>query len=171
MYKQLLACLLLLSLTSMVMMMLTMTMTMVMVTKSPMIMRLLLLMLMGRMQISPDAKSLAYLAPSDKDVLNVWLRPAKGGEGRMITNDAHRGIRHFLWAEDSQCILYIQVCCPTSPSLHPARLPGNARPGNQYKSLHQTPLPPVSALCACDLVAACDWTSRHHDYHMTLTVR
>lgn len=62
------------------------------------------------MQISPDGKTLAFLAPSDKDVLNVWLRPAKGsGQARMLTNDTHRGIRQFLWAEDSQNVLYLQV--------------------------------------------------------------
>ena len=60
-------------------------------------------------QISPDGKSLAYLAPSDQDILNVWLKPATGGEGRIVTNDTDRGIRQFIWSEDSQCILYIQV--------------------------------------------------------------
>lgn len=61
------------------------------------------------LQVSPDGQKLAYLAPSDKDVLNVWLKPAKGGEGSIVTNDTHRGIRQFQWAQDSRHILYMQA--------------------------------------------------------------
>jgi len=62
--------------------------------------------------VSPDGKTLAWIAPSkENDVLNVWVR-SLGAEckgDRMVTSDAHRGIRIFLWAEDSQSILYLQV--------------------------------------------------------------
>ena len=45
-------------------------------------------------QISPDGKLLAYLAPSvDKDVLNVWVRSVDVDDARMVTNDQLRGIR------------------------------------------------------------------------------
>ena len=46
------------------------------------------------LQISPDGKLLAYLAPSeDKDVLNVWVRSVDTDDARMVTNDQLRGIR------------------------------------------------------------------------------
>jgi hypothetical protein len=61
-------------------------------------------------QVSPDGSKVAYLAPSDKDVLNVWVRSLAGGDDdRMITNDTLRGIRTYDWAEDSAHIMYLQV--------------------------------------------------------------
>ena len=49
------------------------------------------------MQLSPDGKSLAFLAPSkDKDVLNVWVRPIDNEEAGMVTKDELRGIRCAL---------------------------------------------------------------------------
>ena len=47
----------------------------------------------GDVQISPDGKLLAYLAPSEKDVLNVWIRSIATDDARMVTNDTVRGIR------------------------------------------------------------------------------
>lgn len=45
-------------------------------------------------QVSPDGKSLAYLAPSeDKDVLNVFVRSVDSDNARMVTKDELRGIR------------------------------------------------------------------------------
>ena len=45
-------------------------------------------------QVSPDGKSLAFLAPSeDKDVLNVWVRPIASEKPKMVTKDELRGIR------------------------------------------------------------------------------
>lgn len=59
--------------------------------------------------VSPDGKTLAFLAPSeDKDVLNVWVRPVDGDKARMVTNDELRGIRQFSWSEDSQYVMYLQ---------------------------------------------------------------
>lgn len=46
-------------------------------------------------QVSPDGKSLAFLAPSeDKDVLNVWVRPIDSEKPKMVTKDELRGIRY-----------------------------------------------------------------------------
>lgn len=45
------------------------------------------------LQISPDGTLLAYLAPSDADVLNVWVRSVAVDDARMVTNDSVRGIR------------------------------------------------------------------------------
>ena len=58
-------------------------------------------------QISPDGKRLAYLAP-DKGVLNVWVRTVGKTDDRPVTNDRHRGIRMYFWAENNKQILYIQ---------------------------------------------------------------
>ena len=46
------------------------------------------------LQVSPDGKSRAYLAPSeDKDVLNVFVRSVDSDDARMVTKDELRGIR------------------------------------------------------------------------------
>ncbi|HZT44082.1 MAG TPA: S9 family peptidase [Chthonomonadaceae bacterium] len=58
-------------------------------------------------EISPDGKRLAYLAP-DNGVLNVWVRTVGADDDQVITNDRKRGIRFFLWQQDSEHILYIQ---------------------------------------------------------------
>lgn len=59
-------------------------------------------------QLSPDGKLLAYLAPSDKGVSNVWVEPFEGGAPRMATRDARRGIDNFRWAADGAHVLYTQ---------------------------------------------------------------
>jgi dipeptidyl aminopeptidase/acylaminoacyl peptidase len=63
--------------------------------------------------ISPDGTQLAWIAPSE-GVLNVWLAPVSVSDGadlaaaRVITDDADRGIREFLWAHDGRHLLYVQ---------------------------------------------------------------
>ena len=59
-------------------------------------------------QISPDGTRLAYLAPSDKGVLNVWVRTIGKTDDTQVTNDTHRGIRIHFWAEDGKHLLYLQ---------------------------------------------------------------
>lgn len=63
-------------------------------------------------QISPDGKQLAYLAPDNKNVLQVWVRsvkPAKGeADDRKVTSDEKRGIRQYFWAHDGRHLLYLQ---------------------------------------------------------------
>jgi dipeptidyl aminopeptidase/acylaminoacyl peptidase len=77
-------------------------------------------------QISPDGRYLAYIAPDEKNVLQVWLRAvdqASGGggqpsspppgcpprpEARMLTADQKRGIRFYLWTYDGEHLLYLQ---------------------------------------------------------------
>jgi len=58
--------------------------------------------------ISPDGTRLAYLAPSDKGVLNVWVRTIGKDDDTQLTNDTHRGIRFHMWAEDGKHLLYLQ---------------------------------------------------------------
>lgn len=59
-------------------------------------------------QLSPDGKYLAYLAPDDKDVLQVWLRTVGKTDDKKITADKKRGIRQFFWSYDKKHLLYLQ---------------------------------------------------------------
>ena len=53
-------------------------------------------------QISPDGKYLSYLAPDDKNVLQIWIRTLSIRDDRQFTSEQKRGIRHYTWAYDSQ---------------------------------------------------------------------
>jgi dipeptidyl aminopeptidase/acylaminoacyl peptidase len=59
-------------------------------------------------EISPDGTQIAYLAPNEDNVLNVWLQTIGQDETRMVTNDTHRGIRIHFWAEDGKHLIYLQ---------------------------------------------------------------
>ncbi len=59
-------------------------------------------------RISPDGTLLAYLAPSAKNVLNVWVRTIGKADDVQVTNDTHRGIRIHFWAEDGKHLFYLQ---------------------------------------------------------------
>lgn len=59
-------------------------------------------------QISPDGAKLAYLAPSDKGVMNVWVRPLDGGAAKQTTEEPVRGIKTYFWTADGRGILYLQ---------------------------------------------------------------
>lgn len=59
-------------------------------------------------QISPDGKHLAFLAPDDKNVLQVWVRPTDKDEPKKVTSDEKRGIRQYFWAHDGKHLLYLQ---------------------------------------------------------------
>jgi dipeptidyl aminopeptidase/acylaminoacyl peptidase len=56
--------------------------------------------------ISPDGKWLAYIAPSDQSVANIWVEDLATHEKRMVTHDQHRGIGGYQWAYDSAHLLY-----------------------------------------------------------------
>lgn len=59
-------------------------------------------------QISPDGKYLAYLAPDERNVLQVWMRTVGATDDRVLTADPKRGIRSYTWAYDGRQLLYIQ---------------------------------------------------------------
>lgn len=62
-------------------------------------------------QLSPDGKQLAFLAPDEADVLNVWLLPAEEtatASPVRITSDKLRGVRQYLWQYDNRHLLYLQ---------------------------------------------------------------
>lgn len=61
-------------------------------------------------RLSPNGHYLAYLAPNEKQVLNVWVRNLLNPQeaDRVVTIDNKRGIQQFIWQQDSRHILYIQ---------------------------------------------------------------
>jgi dipeptidyl aminopeptidase/acylaminoacyl peptidase len=58
--------------------------------------------------ISPDGKLLSYLAPDDKDVLQVWVQTIGKDDARKVTDDKKRGIRIHFWAYAPDTLLYLQ---------------------------------------------------------------
>lgn len=59
-------------------------------------------------QLSPDGKCLTYLAPDERDVLQVWLRTVGQEDDRAITADKKRGIRSYFWTYDGEQLVYPQ---------------------------------------------------------------
>lgn len=58
--------------------------------------------------ISPDGKTLSWVAPLD-GVMNVWVAPVdKPSEGRAITRDTARGIREYFWSYQPGTLLYLR---------------------------------------------------------------
>jgi dipeptidyl aminopeptidase/acylaminoacyl peptidase len=58
--------------------------------------------------LSPDGKTLAYLAPRD-GVLNVWVAPLDDiNHARPVTDEKDRPVRDFFFSPDSKRILYLQ---------------------------------------------------------------
>jgi len=58
--------------------------------------------------IAPDGKRLAWLAPDEHDVLQVWVQTIGKNDARVVTADKSRGIQSYGWAFDSKTILYAQ---------------------------------------------------------------
>lgn len=59
-------------------------------------------------ELSPDGQRLSYLAPDEKQVLQVWVRTLGKKDDRAVTADKGRGIRYQRWAEDGRTLLYLQ---------------------------------------------------------------
>jgi dipeptidyl aminopeptidase/acylaminoacyl peptidase len=59
-------------------------------------------------QISPDAKYLAYLAPDEKNVLQVWVQTLGKDDARRVTADKKRGIHIYMWTYAPDILLYAQ---------------------------------------------------------------
>lgn len=60
-------------------------------------------------KLSPDSSKMAYLAPDENEVLNVWLKDlTKDEPDQKITADHKRGVRYFFWQADGQHINYLQ---------------------------------------------------------------
>jgi len=59
-------------------------------------------------RLSPDGRYLAYLAPDERDVLQVWVRRADQAGDRAITRDPQRGIRSYFWTYQPGQLIYAQ---------------------------------------------------------------
>jgi dipeptidyl aminopeptidase/acylaminoacyl peptidase len=59
-------------------------------------------------RISPDGKYLAYLAPDERNVLQVWLRTLGRQDDRVLTADKKRGIGLYFWTYDGEHLVYLQ---------------------------------------------------------------
>ena len=61
-------------------------------------------------QISPDGNVLAYLAPSDRGVMNIWVRSVDRDDAVMVTDVTRGGIPSFMmrWVCDSRRILFLK---------------------------------------------------------------
>ncbi len=58
--------------------------------------------------LSPDGKSLAYIAPDQNNVLQVWLRTVGQDKDQKLTADPKRGIRFFFWTYNPNQLIYVQ---------------------------------------------------------------
>ena len=59
-------------------------------------------------RISPDGRWLSWLAPRD-GVMNLWRAPASDpSDARPMTAEKERPIGQYLWAPDSNALLYVQ---------------------------------------------------------------
>jgi dipeptidyl aminopeptidase/acylaminoacyl peptidase len=59
-------------------------------------------------RLSPDGKYIAYIAPDEKNVLQVWLRTIENEAAKKLTDDKKRGISCFFWTYNPEQLIYLQ---------------------------------------------------------------
>jgi dipeptidyl aminopeptidase/acylaminoacyl peptidase len=59
-------------------------------------------------EISPDGKYLSFIAPDDKNVLQVWVQTLGKDDARKVTADKKRGIRAHMWTHAPGILIYAQ---------------------------------------------------------------
>jgi hypothetical protein len=59
-------------------------------------------------QISPDGKYLAYLAPDEQNVLQLWVRTVGQQDDTKLTAAKKRGIPFYRWPYDGEHLAYGQ---------------------------------------------------------------
>lgn len=59
-------------------------------------------------KLSPQGNHLAYLAPDEKNVLQVWLQTPGQERDRQLTHDKKRGIRSYTWTYEGDQLIYLQ---------------------------------------------------------------
>jgi dipeptidyl aminopeptidase/acylaminoacyl peptidase len=59
-------------------------------------------------RLSPDGQYLAYIAPDESNVLQVWLQTIGQADNRQLTADKKRGIRAYFWTYDGNHLIYMQ---------------------------------------------------------------
>src|SRR5271155_1853114 len=58
--------------------------------------------------IAPHGKRLAWLAPDEHEILQVWVQTIGEHDARVVTADKSRAIQSYGWGYDSKTILYAQ---------------------------------------------------------------
>jgi len=62
----------------------------------------------SQVTLSPDGRSLAFLAPTD-GVMNVWVAPVDDVDAaRSVTHDEGRGIQGYSWTYSNDHLVYVQ---------------------------------------------------------------
>jgi dipeptidyl aminopeptidase/acylaminoacyl peptidase len=61
-----------------------------------------------RARLAPDGKRVAWIAPDERHVPQVWVQTIGKADEKPVTHDQRRGIRQYLWADDARTILYMQ---------------------------------------------------------------
>ncbi|MEW6431666.1 MAG: S9 family peptidase [Myxococcota bacterium] len=59
-------------------------------------------------RLSPDGKRLAWIAPDEQNVLQVWVQTLGQKDDAVVTQDKKRGVRGYQWTRDSRGLLYGQ---------------------------------------------------------------
>jgi len=59
-------------------------------------------------RISPDGTRLAWIAPDDKNVQQVFVQTIGKEDAKKITADKKRGIRQYFWAWNNEDLIYFQ---------------------------------------------------------------
>ncbi|WAL61587.1 S9 family peptidase [Thermocoleostomius sinensis] len=59
-------------------------------------------------RLSPDGQYLAYIAPDESNVLQVWLQTIGQADNCQLTADKKRGIRAYFWTYDGNHLIYMQ---------------------------------------------------------------
>lgn len=59
-------------------------------------------------RLSPDGSQISWLAADKNGVMNVWARSMNKEDAKVITNESHRPIFFYDWAQDGKHILYLQ---------------------------------------------------------------
>lgn len=59
-------------------------------------------------KLSPNGNYLAYIAPDDRNVLQVWLRTLEKEDKRQLTTERKRGIRDYFWTYNPEQLIYLQ---------------------------------------------------------------
>jgi dipeptidyl aminopeptidase/acylaminoacyl peptidase len=109
-------------------------------------------------KISPDGKYLAYRAPDENNVLQVWVRTMGQQDDKKLTADPKRGIRFYGWTYDGEHLMYGQDADGDENWHHYTvnLTSGNIRdltpfPGIQARFLAATPHVPYEVLVALNL--------------------
>ncbi|MGL5082028.1 MAG: alpha/beta hydrolase family protein [Microcoleaceae cyanobacterium] len=58
--------------------------------------------------LSNSGELLAYIAPDESNVLQVWLQTVGQADSRKLTADRKRGIRAFFWTYNPELLIYAQ---------------------------------------------------------------